>query len=125
MQSGESLVESQREASPSSQLGKSEELDKVFDILLFLLSIVTAVFFQYSSTIYPLRVAAFKPDLTKVEFFQEVDRFLRFDLRMYFYSSFLVDCGLGFQQIVSENKDCEKEGSFGILLCFRVCDNRV
>ena len=90
MQSGESRVESRRESSPSSQLGKSEELDKVFDILLFLLSIVTAVFFQYSSTIYPLRVAAFKPDLTKVEFFQEVDRFLRFDLRMYFIPLFLL-----------------------------------
>ena len=51
---------------------------------------MTAVFFQYSSTIYPLRVAAFKPDLTKVEFFQEVDRFLRFDLRMYFIPLFLL-----------------------------------
>ena len=66
------------------------ELDRVFDLLLFLISIVTAVFFQYSSTIVPIRVSAFEPDLTQLQFLQEVDKILRFDLRMYFVPLFLL-----------------------------------
>jgi hypothetical protein len=66
------------------------DLDRVFDLLLFLISIVTAVFFQYSSTIVPVRVSAFEPDLTRLQFLQEVDKILRFDLRMYFVPLFLL-----------------------------------
>lgn len=67
---------------------KPEELDRIFDLLLFLLSIITAVLFQYSCTIDPLRITVLKPNLTQQEFFQEVDKVLTFDLRMYFIPIF-------------------------------------
>jgi len=89
MQAKDSAVEPRQEAS-LTPLTKPQELDKVFDLLLFLISVVTSVFFQFSSTVVPLRVAAVRSSLTQLEISQEVDMILRFDLRMYFIPLFLL-----------------------------------
>jgi len=69
---------------------QAEELDRIFDLLLVFLTIVTAVLFQYASSIEPLRIEALNPTFDKQELFQEVDKFLLFYLRIYFIPIFVL-----------------------------------
>lgn len=61
-----------------------EELDRIFDLLLLFLSIITAAMFQYVCSIEVLEIQALNPSLTKQELFQQVNKYLLFYLRMYF-----------------------------------------
>jgi uncharacterized membrane protein YozB (DUF420 family) len=69
---------------------KTVELERIFDLLLFLLSVITAVLFQYVSTTEPLRIVASKPNLSQTEPFQEVDKNLTLYLRVLFIPFFLL-----------------------------------
>lgn len=71
--------------------GKSaDELDKVFDIILLLLGIMTAALFQYESVIEPLRLAAAHPNLTQQQLLQKIDMSLSLSLRMFFLPLFVL-----------------------------------
>lgn len=63
------------------EINKVEDLDRLFDILLVLLGIVTATLFQFVCAIVPLQIAAQNPGLPQdqlaVQVTQEITRWLR------------------------------------------------
>lgn len=61
---------------------KFDQLDRVFDLLLVLLSIITASLFEYHVTTEPLRIASL--NLTETEYFQMVNSEVLRGLRMLF-----------------------------------------
>jgi len=61
-----------------------DELDRIFDLLLVLLGIITASLFQYSCTIIPLEITAQNQTLTQQELFQEMDKSITATLRVLF-----------------------------------------
>jgi hypothetical protein len=66
---------------PSERL---EELDSVFELLLVILSIITAALFQYYSTMIPLEVTKLYPNLTQNEFYDKVNKEMITGLRILF-----------------------------------------
>ena len=72
---------------PSERLN---QLDSVFDLLLVVLSIITAALFQYVCTLIPLEVAKLNPDLTQSEFFGKVNEEILIGLRAFFIPLILV-----------------------------------
>jgi hypothetical protein len=71
----------QNEVNSTSQI---EELSRIFDLLLLFLSIITAVLFQYTSSIEPLRIEALNPSFDKQQLFQEVNKSILLYLRIFF-----------------------------------------
>lgn len=61
-----------------------DRLDRTFDLLLVLLSIISAALFQYACTIEPLNIAAVNQNLTQPEFFNEVDMTVKKELGIFF-----------------------------------------
>lgn len=69
---------------------ESEDLDRIFDLLLIFLSIITAALFQYTCSIEPLEIQALNPSFSTQELYQEVNRYLMFYLRVYFIPIFVL-----------------------------------
>jgi len=65
-----------------------EELDKIFDLLLVLLGIITAAFFQLACTVEPLEIGYY--NLTELEFVNESVKAIRRDFAFLFLPLILV-----------------------------------
>jgi len=61
-----------------------DELDGIFDLLLVLLSIITAAMFQHLCTVEPLRITQLNPNLSESELFQTIDTQMTIWLRVFF-----------------------------------------
>ena len=72
---------------------RMEELDRLFDILLVLLGIITAALFQFQTARLPLEVAAQNPELGQQGIYDEVNKQMIIWLRIFFVPLILLGSG--------------------------------
>lgn len=70
------------------QFQELDELDKVFDIILVLLTVIIGTLFNYYCSIIPLQAASSNKTLSESEFLEEVNAKLTVKLRAFSFLSY-------------------------------------